>query len=259
MTIKAYDFCLDSIDKETTPKYVKAQMRDFISVCEGKNEKFVISEKKLKQIESILKLLIMPKGLKAGKTLYECTSGYQWVFYTAILCTVYRENENKRRYETGVLEICRKNFKTYTIATIFILLFLTEPNFSKFYSVAPDGSLSREVRDAISETLRSSPLIYEYKDNKRFKILRDYIMFKPTQTQYIPLSYSTSRMDGKLPNAFCADEVGALPISYPIDAMRSGQLNILNKLGFIISTKYPTIDNPFEDEVKYSKQVLDGL
>jgi phage terminase large subunit-like protein len=84
-------------------------------------------------------------------------------------------------------------------------------------------------------------------------------MFKPTQTQYIPLSYSTSRMDGKLPNAFIADEVGALPISYPIDAMRSGQLNILNKLGFIISTKYPTIDNPFEDEVNYSKKVLDGL
>jgi len=66
-------------------------------------------------------------------------------------------------------------------------------------------------------------------------------------------------MDGKLPNAFCADEVGALPISYPIQAMKSGQLNVLNKLGFIISTKYPTIDNPLEDEVKYSKQVLDGV
>lgn len=61
----------------------------------------------------------------------------------------------------------------------------------------------------------------------------------------------------KLPNAFICDETGALPISYPIQAMRSGQLNILNKLGFIISTKYPTIDNPFEDEVKYSKKVLD--
>ena len=84
-------------------------------------------------------------------------------------------------------------------------------------------------------------------------------MFKPTQIQYIPLSYSTSRMDGKLPNAFIADEVGALPISYPIEAMRSGQLNILNKLGFIISTKYPTIDNPFETEVAYAKKVLDDL
>ena len=228
-------------------------------IYQGKDKKYKLSETKLRQLENILKILNMPKGLKAGQPLYDCTCGYQWLFYTAILCTVYRDNENKRRYETGVLEICRKNFKTYTIATIFILLFLTEPQFSKFYSVAPDGSLSREIREAIAETIRSSPLVYEWKDQKRFKILRDYIQFKPTQTQYIPLSYSTSRMDGKLPNAFCADEVGALPISYPIDAMRSGQLNILNKLGFIISTKYPTIDNPFEDEVTYSKRVLDGL
>lgn len=256
---KAYDFCKQSVKKKTTPKYVKLQMREFMRICEGKDKKYIISEKKVKQVENILKILRMPKGLKAGQSLYDCTCGYQWLFYIAILCTVYRENENRRRYEIGVLEICRKNFKTYTIATIFIILFLTEPQFSKFYSVAPDGSLSKEIREAISETIRSSPLVYEYKEQKRFKILRDYIMFKPTQTQYIPLSYSTSRMDGRLPNAFIADEVGALPISYPIDAMRSGQLNILNKLGFIISTKYPTIDNPFEDEVSYSKKVLDGL
>ena len=257
--MKAYDFCIEHRNKETTPKYVRLQMEDFIRICDGKDEKYTISEFKINQLENILKLLIMPKGLKAGKTLYETTCGYQWLFYTAILCTVYRDNPEKRRYETGVLEISRKNFKTYSISTIFIILFLTEPKFSKFYSVAPDGSLSREIREAISETIRSSPVIYEHKSKKRFKILRDYIMFNPMQIQYTPLSYSTSRMDGKLPNAFCADEVGALPISYPIQAMRSGQLNILNKLGFIVSTKYPTIDNPFEDEIKYSKQVLDGV
>ena len=256
---KAYEFCKESIKKKTSPKYVKMQMKEFMKICEGKNKKYMISEQKVTQVENILKILVMPKGLKAGQSLYDCTVGYQWLFYIAILCVVYRENENKRRYETGLLEVCRKNFKTYTIATIFIILFLTEPKFSRFYSVAPDGSLSREIREALSETIRSSPLVYEFKDTKRFKILRDYIMFKPNQIQYIPLSYSTSRMDGKLPNAFIADEVGALPISYPIEAMRSGQLNILNKLGFIVSTKYPTVDNPFEDEIKYAKRVLEGL
>ena len=259
MKNKAYEFCKISVNQETTPKYVKLQMQEFIDVCEGKDKKYILSEVKLKQVNNILKLLVMPKGLKAGQTLYECTTGYQWLFYIAILCTVYRSNPKKRRYEIGVLEICRKNFKTFTIATIFILLFLTEPKFSKFFSVAPDGALSREVREAISEIIRSSPLIYEYKDNKRFKILRDYILFKPTQVTYIPLSYSTSRLDGRLPNAFIVDEAGALPTSYAIESMKSGQLNILNKLGFIISTKYPTIDNPFEDEVNYSKKVLDGI
>ena len=259
MNNKAYEYCKVSVNKKTTPKYVKLQMQEFLDIAEGKNNKYVLSEAKIKQVNNILKLLIMPKGLKAGQTLYECTVGYQWLFYIAILCTVYRDNEKKRRYEIGVLEICRKNFKTFTIATIFILLFLTEPKFSKFFSVAPDGALSREVREAISEIIRSSPLIYEYKDTKRFKILRDYILFKPTQVTYIPLSYSTSRLDGRLPNAFIVDEAGALPSSYAIESMKSGQLNILNKLGFIISTKYPTIDNPFEDEVNYSKKVLDGI
>lgn len=256
---KAYEYCKSSINKKTTPYYVKLQMKEFMAICEGKSDKYIISEAKLKQLENILKLLIMPKGLKAGQTLYQCTVGYQWLFYTAVLCTVYKDKPNRRRYETALLEICRKNFKTYTIATIFILLFLTEPKFSKFYSVAPDGALSKEIREAISETIRSSPLIYEYKGEKRFKILRDYILFKPTQIQYTPLAYSTSRMDGRLPVAFICDEAGALDSNYPIEAMQSGQLNILNKLGFIISTKYPTIDNPFEDEVGYSKKVLDGI
>lgn len=256
---KAYDYCKKSIKLKTTPKYVKLQMKEFINICDGKDKKYVISEKKLDQLNKILKILIMPKGLKAGQSLYECTTGYQWLFYIAILCTVYRDNPIKRRYETGLLEICRKNFKTYTIATIFIILFLTEPQFSKFYSVAPDGALSKEIREAISETIRSSPLIYQYKQTKRFKILRDYIKFNPKESIYTPLAFSTSRMDGRLPSVFCADEVGALNTNYPIEAMRSGQLNILNKLGFVISTKYPTIDNPFEDEVGYSKKVLDGL
>lgn len=259
MSCKAYDFCVENINAETCPKYVRLQMQEFMDVYEGKSDKYIFSEKKYKQLVAILKLLIMPKGLKAGKTLYECTCGYQWLLYSAVLCVVHRGNPKKRRYETALLEICRKNFKTYSVATLFIVLFITEPKFSEFYSVAPDGSLSREIKSAIEKTIRSSPLVYELNGEKRFKLLRDYILFKPTDTKYTPLAYSTSDMDGKLPNVFIADEVGALPVSYPIEAMQSGQLNILNKLGFIISTKYPTIDNPFEHEVKYSKDVLDGI
>ncbi|MBO7736113.1 MAG: hypothetical protein J6S67_26315 [Methanobrevibacter sp.] len=256
---KAYEYCKKNYKKKTTPKYVKIQMKDWMRIAEGKSKKYEVSEFKLHQIENILKLLNMPKGLKAGESLYTCSTGYQWFIYTAVFCTVYRDNNSRRKYETCLLEICRKNFKTYTIGTIFIIAFLTEPQFSKFYSVAPDGALSKEIQEAISETLSSSPAIYEYKNQKRFKILRDYISFKPLSSKFIPLSYSTSRMDSRMPNAFCADEVGALPVNYPVEAMRSGQINMKNRLGFIISTKYPTIDNPFEDYVQYSKKVLDKI
>ena len=256
---KAYEYCKKNIRKKTTPKYVKLQMKEWLKIADGKNKKYIVSEAKVKQVENILKLLNMPKGLKAGESLYNCSTGYQWFIYIAVFCTVYRDDTKRRKYETCLLEICRKNFKTYTVGTIFIIAFLTEPQFSKFYSVAPDGSLSKEIQEAISETLRSSPAIYEYKNTKRFKILRDYISFKPLLSKFIPLSYSTSRMDSRMPNVFCADEVGALPINYPVEAMRSGQINMKNRLGFIISTKYPTIDNPFEDYVSYSKKVLDKI
>lgn len=259
MENKAYDYCKKNIRKKTTPKYVKLQMKEWLKIAEGKHKKYIVSESKVKQVENILKLLNMPKGLKAGESLYNCSTGYQWFIYIAVFCTVYRDDTKRRKYETCLLEICRKNFKTYTVGTIFIIAFLTEPQFSKFYSVAPDCSLSKEIQEAISETLRSSPAVYEYKNIKRFKILRDYISFKPLLSKFIPLSYSTSRMDSRMPNVFCADEVGALPINYPVEAMRSGQINMKNRLGFIISTKYPTIDNPFEDYVSYSKKVLDKI
>lgn len=116
-TNKAYEYCKKSVDLDSTPKYVKLQILDFMNTYEGNNDKYLISQKKYDQLESILKLLIMPKGLKAGKTLYDCTMGYQWLFYTAILCTVYRDNPKKRRYETGLLEICRKNFKALSLDT----------------------------------------------------------------------------------------------------------------------------------------------
>ena len=156
---KAYEYCKSSVRKKTTPKYVKLQMKAWMRIAEGEDKKYFVSEKKVQQIENILKLLIMPKGLKAGQTMYKCATGYQWLIYIAMLCTVYRENPKKRRYETGLLEICRKNFKTYTVGTIFINLFLTEPKFSKFFSVAPDVALSREIKEAASDTIKSSPLI----------------------------------------------------------------------------------------------------
>lgn len=255
---KAYLYCKANYRLKTTPKYVKLQMREFMRLAEGKDKSFIVSTKKIEQIEGLLKLLIMPKGLKAGQTLYSCSSGYQWLVYIASLAVVYRDNPNKRRYETVLLEICRKNFKTFTIATLFIILFITEPQYSQFYSVAPDGALSREVREAIETILKSSPLVYKFKDRERFKILRDYILFKPLSNKYTPLNYSNSNLDGRLPSVFCADEIGALPNHYAIDAMQSGQLNILNKLGFLISTKYPTLSNPLESETAYAKKVLDG-
>jgi phage terminase large subunit-like protein len=252
---KSYVYALSVVNGEiNAPKFVIMQCQHFLDIADGKDDNYMIDENKVDMIDNLLKLMKMAKGLDAGSSVYDVIAGFQSFFIIAVLCTVYRDNPKKRRYETAILEICRKNGKTWLINIIFLLLFLLEPKFSKFYSVAPDGSLSREVREAIRETISVSPAF-----EGKFKILRDDITCKITDNKYIPLNYSTSRLDGKLPAVFLVDETGALPNPYAIEAMRSGQLTILNKLGCIISTKYPTIDNPFEDEVLYSKKVLSGL
>lgn len=241
------------------PKYVVLQCKEFVRMATDENPDYVIDAEKLRVITAILDILIMPKGLMTGEPMSKTLTGYQWLFITAVLCAVHRGDHSRRRYETAILEIARKNFKTYTIGVTFIILMLTEPKYSKFFSVAPDSSLSGEVKEAIKDTLNASTSVREYNGKPRFNIWQNRIDCLVTQSEYRPLAYSNSRMDGRLPTAFLADEVGALPNSYAIEAMRSGQLGIKNRLGCIISTKYPTADNPFEAEVGYAKRVLDGI
>ena len=238
------------------PKYVKMQCQLFIDICDDKDKKYCINEKRVNKIDKIAKVLKMAKGIRAGESIYNSLAGYQWLLVIASLCVVYRDDTKKRRYENVVLEIARKNGKTFIVAFLFLLLFYLEPPFSRFFSVAPDGSLAKEIKEALEPLIRSN---YDVLGEDEFKILRDSITLKENSTKYVPLNYSTSRMDGKEPSVFIADEVGALPTAYPVEAMRSGQLLIKNKLGFVISTKYPTIKNPFEEEVQYNKEVLDGI
>ena len=182
---------------------------------------------------------------------------YAWFLIVATLCTKLRNDENKdiRYYITAVLEISRKNFKTFNSAVIFILLLITDKPFSRFFSVAPDLKLSSELKIAIRKIIKVSPLLAE---EDVFKVLRSEIRCLLTDSEYIPLAYSEDKMDGKLANAFLADEAGAMD-SYPIEAMRSSQITLFNKLGIIISTQYPNDNNAMIDEIDISKKVLDGL
>lgn len=252
---KDIEYARAVINKEiNAPKYVKKQCRLYLKIVDGKDKKYCIDKTKRSRIIEMTRLLIVPRGLSAGKTVFETLSGFQWLFLLAVLTVVFKKDKSRRRYETAVLEICRKNGKTFLVAIVFLVLFFTEPKFSKLYSVAPTGMQSREIQTQIREIISSSPAL-----EGKFKVRRDDILCLLNQTDYIPLAFSNNKMDGKLPNAFVADEVGDLPVNYPIEAMRSGQLMIRNKLGCIISTKYPTINNPFEDEVEKAKRVLDGI
>lgn len=49
-------------------------------VCSGESEKYMIDMRRGRVIDQLTKLMIMPKGLAAGKSVYECTADFQWFF-----------------------------------------------------------------------------------------------------------------------------------------------------------------------------------
>lgn len=253
---KAYDYCKWAINNanEKVPKYVKKQCLQFIEIYENRDSISFFDHKKAEKIEKLLLLVNVPKGDGVGSTVVNTLTGFQWLLLVAPFCVMMRDDRDKRRYENIILEICRKNAKSYVSALICLILMILEPKFSRFFTVAPTGSLARETFRQIKEFVNVSPAL-----EKHFKLRRDNIICKLTESEYMPLNYSTSTLDGRLPNAFLGDEVGALPEAYPLEAMRSGAVLLKNKLGIIMSTKYPTIDNPFENEVDYCKKVLDEV
>ena len=242
-------WCVDE-DNRKVPRYVKMQAEQWLEIVEGKNPDAVVDEKTYARICKLLRLMIHPD---LGCPMYQGLEDYAWLLITAVFCT--RCPDGRRYYETALLEIARKNFKTFNSAVIFILLMLTEPKFSRFFSVAPDLKLSSELKLAIRKIIKSSPVLA---DEDVFKVLRSEIRCKLTESEYTPLAYSQDKMDGKLANAFLADEAGAMD-SYPIEAMRSSQITLLSKLGIIISTQYPNDGNAMIDEIDISKKTLDGL
>ena len=248
---KAYRYaswCVEA-DNRKVGKYVKKQAAAWLEIADGKSEKAYVDEKRLEMICKILKLIIHPD---LGCSIYDGMEDYAWLLITAVLCTKSRKND-KRYYSTALLGIARKNFKTFNSAIIFILLMLTEPEFSRFFSVAPDLKLSSELKSAIRKIIKKSPALVD-----EFKILRSEIRCRITDSEYTPLAYSQDRMDGKLANAFLADEAGALD-AYPVEAMRSSQITLEESLGIIISTQYPNDMNVFMDEIDIAKNTLDGL
>ena len=135
--------------------YVKKQAEKWLEIADGKNTEIYVSLKKWEKITRLLKLMVHPD---LAVNMLDGLEDYALFFIYAVFCTV-RRSDGLRYYQTAILEIARKNFKTFTSAVIFIIGLLTEPKFSRFFSVAPDLSLSSELQIAIKKIIKSSPCL----------------------------------------------------------------------------------------------------
>ena len=259
---KAKEYAQDCISgKEITTFEVKKQCEWFLEDLEKQNNDYYpyyFDTKKIGIIEGILKLLNFATGLHiVGKSLYEGLENFQAFFIANIFGWRYKTDAKKYRYREVDLFIPRKNTKTFLAALIFIILMLTEDNYSEFYSICLDRDLAGEVKKAIAQILNVSPLVGQYFNIP--KTLSGRLECTLTHSFYQPRTAEANRNNSIKPSAFIADEFGAMKDNSNVEAMKSGQLNIRNPLMFRLTSAYAEDKSIMLGELDYLKKIYKGL
>lgn len=87
--------------------------------------------------------------------------------------------------------------KSFLVGLIFILLLIMEPEFSEFYSVAPDRELSSIVLKEVNQAIEASPQI-----QKHFKLVGGQVRCLLKKSKFMPLACSNNRLDGRKANVW---------------------------------------------------------
>ncbi|MFQ9264482.1 MAG: terminase large subunit [Clostridia bacterium] len=259
---KAKQYAQDCISrKEITTFEVKMQCKWFLEDLEKQNNDYYpyyFDTKQIGIIEGILKLLNFATGLHiVGKSIYEGLENFQAFFIANIFGWRYKTDAKKYRYREVDLFIPRKNTKTFLAALIFIILMLTEDDYSEFYSICLDRDLAGEVKKAITQILNVSPAVGQYFNIP--KTLSGRLECTLTHSFYQPRTAEANRNNSIKPSAFIADEFGAMKDNSNVEAMKSGQLNIRNPLMFRLTSAYAEDKSIMLGELDYLKKIYKGL
>lgn len=259
---KAKEYVNDCISgKEITTFEVKKQCEWFLEDLEKQNNDYYpyyFDTKKIEIIEGILKLLNFATGLDVvGKSIFEGLENFQAFFLANIFGWRYKTDSKKYRYREVDLFIPRKNTKTFLAALIFVILMLTEDDYSEFYSICLDRDLAGEVKKAIAQILNVSPDVGQYFNIP--KTLSGRVECTLTHSFYQPRTAEANRNNSIKPSAFIADEFGAMKDISNVEAMKSGQLNVRNPLMFRLTSAYAEDKSIMLGELDYLKKIYQGL
>lgn len=259
---KAKEYANDCISgKEITTFEVKKQCEWFLEDLEKQNNDYYpyyFDTKKIEIIEGILKLLNFATGLDVvGKSIFEGLENFQAFFLANIFGWRYKTDSKKYRYREVDLFIPRKNTKTFLAALIFVILMLTEDDYSEFYSICLDRDLAGEVKKAIAQILNVSPDVGQYFNIP--KTLSGRVECTLTHSFYQPRTAEANRNNSIKPSAFIADEFGAMKDISNVEAMKSGQLNVRNPLMFRLTSAYAEDKSIMLGELDYLKKIYQGL
>lgn len=126
------------------------------------NWNYYFDVKQVEKINNLLKLLNFATGFVAGKPILNNLAPYQAFLILNLFAWRYKDRPYKFKHNDLTLYIARKNAKTATAGIIFILLMLTEQNYSEFYSICLNRELAGEIRKSMVQILDASPHMREF-------------------------------------------------------------------------------------------------
>ena len=259
---KAKQYANDVVSgKEKTSKEVRKQCKWFLEdLGKQKNNDYpyYLSNEHLEVVEGILRLLNFATGLNVvGKSVLEGLVGFQAFFFCNIFGWRFKEEPSRFRYRDITLFIPRKNAKTFIAAVVFIILMLTEDDYSEFYSICLDRELAGLVKKAMIQIIQSSPAIESH--FKTSETLSGKITCKLTNSFYQARTAESGRNNGIMPSAYIADEIGNFKDYKNINAMKSGQLSVRNPLRINLTTAYAEDKSIMLEELEYLKKIYNEL
>lgn len=246
--------------KEITTKEVIIQCKWFLIDLEKQDQeefKFYFDKDKLKIINNLLKLFNFATGFVAGKQVLENLADFQCFFLANIFGWRFKNKPEKFRYNDITLYIARKNAKTALVGLAFLLLMLTEQDYSEFYSICLNKELAAEIRKAMVQILEASPLIAKHFDWSETEV--GPIKCKITKSFFKPRTAESGKNNSIRPSAFVSDEHANFKNNSNFTAMKSGQKNVINPLLFRTTTAYAIDASIMKDDLEYIRKVFNGL
>ncbi|WP_163468486.1 terminase TerL endonuclease subunit [Fusobacterium sp. IOR10] len=258
---RALRYCDDVISgKEVTTWEVETQCKifkeDFLVNQYKKEFKYYANLNELEKINDLLKLFNFATGFVAGQPVLKNLKNFQCLLLAGIFLFRYKDKPYKFKNNDITLFIARKNAKTNLVAIIFILLMLTEQEYSEFYSICLTKELAAELRKAMVQVLNASPVIAEHFTISKTKT--GIIECKLTGNFFLPRTAESGKNNSIRPSAFVSDEHGNFEDPDNFNAMKSGQLNVLNPLIFRTTTAYNIFSSIMETDIEYIRSVFKG-
>ena len=255
---RALKYAKDVVEgKEVTTWEVTKQcsifIQDYYERQRSNDFEFYFDVAELQIINDLLKLMNFATGFVAGEQVLENIDPYQAFLIANIFGWRFKANKPKFRYNDITLFIARKNAKTAVIAIIFILLMLTEQQYSEFYSICLTRELAAEIKKIMAQIINASPLIKKYFIISKSKT--GQIKCSLTSSFFEPRVAEAGKNNSIRPSAFVSDEHANFTENSNFTAMKSGQKNVINPLTFRTTTAYAINASIMEEDLDYIRKV----